>query len=55
MAAAPPADCDNSNVNYGPKDGYDGTLTERAQIINGGSITFDPLRSETFFCRFLVI
>ena len=43
------ADYDNTNVNYGAKDGFDGTVTERAQIISSASITFDPTKPDIFF------
>ena len=33
-------DYDNSNVNYRAKDGYDGSLSDRAVLVNGGGLKF---------------
>jgi len=46
--AVPPVDYDNSNVNYGPKDGYDGSLSDRALIVNGGNLKFEVQYFNTF-------
>ena len=54
-APAAPVDYDNTNVNYGAKDGFDVTVTERAQIINGASTTFDPSKHDVFFLAIMGI